>query len=176
MTVEDLDLRYAGAHGVAAADSDHIIVRRLDLSWIGGSNQAENSGASATPIRYGNAVQFYANMSDSFVEGCRIFEIYDTGVTNQYSGTTGVTQKNITYRFNTIWNVGLAALEVWVNAPSTISDVQLDHNTCFNAGAGWARSGLLRSADIWCGGTDAGERRPTCACGTTSSTPRSRRW
>lgn len=135
--VEDLDLRYAGSHGVAAANSDHIGVRRLDISWIGGANQAENSGASAAPLRYGNGVQFYANMSDSYVEGCRIWEIYDTAVTNQFSGTTGVTQKNISYRFNTIWNVGMAALEVWVDSPSTISDVQFDHNTCFNAGFGW---------------------------------------
>ena len=67
-----------------------IGVRRLDISWIGGANQAENSGASAAPLRYGNGVQFYANMSDSYVEGCRIWgDLYDTAVTNQFSGTTG---------------------------------------------------------------------------------------
>lgn len=137
VTVEDLDLRYAGSHGVAAANSDRITVRRLDISWIGGANEAENSGASAMPVRYGNGVQFYANMSDSVVEGCRIWEIYDTGVTNQYSGTTSVSQKNISYRFNTIWNVGMAALEVWADSGSTISEVKFDHNTCFNAGFGW---------------------------------------
>ena len=42
----------------------------------------------------------------------------------------------------------MAALEVWVDSPSTISDVQFDHNTCFNAGFGWAQRPTLGTSGL----------------------------
>lgn len=137
IALEDLDLRYAGSMGIAVTDSHHVTVRRCDIAWVGGANNFETAAAGTAPVRYGNGVQFYADIHDVLVEGCRIHDVYDTALTNQFAGTRSVSQHDIAYRFNTVWNVGMAALEVWADTGSTVQRVQFLHNTCVGAGRGW---------------------------------------
>jgi hypothetical protein len=132
---ENLALRYGGAHGIGGGNTHHIIVRDCDFSFIGGGDQ---HGGDRT-VRFGNGVEFWGNARDCLVERCRLWEIYDAALTNQNSGPN-VSQLNITYRHNLIWNSEYS-FEYW-NRPesSTTENIRFENNTCLGAGHGWGHA------------------------------------
>ena len=134
ITIENLDLRYGGAHGIGAGNVHHIIVRSCDFSYIGGGDQF----GGTERVRYGNGIEFWENAHDCTVERCRLWEIYDAALTNQGYNTNN--QYNIYYRYNIIWNCEYS-FEYW-NRPETsvTHDIYFENNTCANAGAGWGHS------------------------------------
>jgi uncharacterized protein YjdB len=89
-------------------------------------------------VRYGNGIEFWDSAHDNLVEHCRIWDIYDAGLTNQ--GGSKNSQYNITYRKNVIWNCEYS-FEYW-NRPetSTTHDIYFEDNLCFNAGHGWSNA------------------------------------
>lgn len=97
------------------------------------------AGKPDTPVRYGNAIEFYDSAADHVVERNRIWEVYDAALTNQGSGENN-RQINIIYRDNLIWNSEYT-FEFW-NRPSssTTSNIVFEHNTCIDAGYGWGHS------------------------------------
>lgn len=133
VTYEDLDLRYGAAHGIGGSGVRHIVVRRCDLSYIGGGHQ--HTTADGRPVRYGNGIEFWSSAGDCLVEDCRLWEIYDAALTNQGSGTN--VQENITYRRNVIWNCEYS-FEYWNRDESSRThNILFEHNTCVDAGYGW---------------------------------------
>jgi len=130
---EDLDLRYGAAHGIGGSGVRHIVVRRCDLSYVGGGHQTTR--ADGRPVRYGNGIEFWSDARDCLVEGCRLWEIYDAALTNQGNGTN--VQENITYRHNVIWNCEYS-FEYWNRGEaSRTHNIRFEHNTCVDAGYGW---------------------------------------
>lgn len=133
VTYEDLDLRYGAAHGIGGGNAHHITVRRCDLSYIGGGHQFTRDDGK--PVRFGNAIEFWAGARDCLVEDCRIWEVYDAALTNQGDGTN--VQENITYRCNVIWNSEYS-FEYWNRGPASVTrNIVFEHNTCVDAGYGW---------------------------------------
>jgi hypothetical protein len=133
---ENLMLKYGAAHGIGGGNTHHITVRSCDISFIGGGVlKGEGDGR----VRYGNGVEFWAAAHDNLVEGCRLWEIYDTALTNQSHGPR-TPQFNILYRNNVIWNCEYS-FEYW-NHPkiSETHDVYFINNTCVNAGYGWGHA------------------------------------
>ena len=132
VTYENLDLRYGGSHGIAGGDVHHIAVRGCDFSFIGGAQHGDR-------VRFGNGVEFWGGAHDCLVENCRLWEIYDTALTNQNSGAT-VQQYNITYRNNVIWNCEYSF--EYKNGPETSRtwNIVFENNTCAFAGHGWGGS------------------------------------
>ncbi|WP_165234095.1 hypothetical protein [Aquisphaera insulae] len=131
---QDLDLRQGAGHGIGGSDVEGITVAGCDFSYIGGGHQFTD--ADGRPVRFGNAVEFWANARDCLVERCRIGEVYDAALTNQGSGVN--VQKNIVYRFNTIWNSEYS-FELWDrDEASRMEDIRFEFNTCVDAGYGWA--------------------------------------
>lgn len=130
--LDGLDIRYGGAHGISGANTDHIIIRNCDISYIGGGDQSGNGKQG----RYGNGVEFWDNASNNRVENCRIFEIYDAAVTNQGNGGKNI-QTHIIYKNNKIWNCEYS-FEYW-NRPESSStrNIYFENNVCLNAGGGW---------------------------------------
>jgi len=129
---ENLAVKNGGAHGLAAVNAHHTIVRGCDFAYLGGGNQA---GGDKT-VRFGNGIEFWAGAHDNLVERCRLWEIYDAALTNQSMGPR-TPQYNLTYRNNVIWNSEYS-FEYW-NRPedSETHDIHFVHNTCVNAGYGW---------------------------------------
>ncbi len=126
---DNLALKYGGSHGIGGSAISHIIVKDLDISWIGGGAQ------DASGIRFGNGIEFIGAASDILVEGCRIWECYDAGLTNQNLSAT--LQSNIHYRNNTVWNCEYS-FEYWSNqSGATTRDIYFENNTCAYAGGGW---------------------------------------
>ena len=134
LVYENLSLRYGAAHGIGGSDVRRIVVRACDISWIGGSTlyfDEEGRG-----VRYGNGIEFWSAASDILVEGCRIWECWDAGLTNQ-SNVDGVLQERIVYRGNEIWNCEYS-YEYWQQGEGARTrDVVFENNVCRDAGKGW---------------------------------------
>ena len=132
---ENLALRYGAAHGVGGGSTHHITVADCDISYIGGADQY---GGERT-VRFGNGIEFWGAAHDNLVQRCRIWEVYDAGVTNQSKGAT-VEHRNITYRNNLIWNCEFS-FEYWNRPETSITrNVRFENNTCLNAGGGWGHT------------------------------------
>lgn len=129
----NLSLKYGAAHGFGGGNTQYLIIRACEISYIGGGDLNQDG----SNIRFGNGIEFWANAHDNTVEQCKIWEIYDTGLSNQNQGST-VQQYNIFYKNNIIYNCALASFEYW-NKPalSTTANIHFENNTCVNAGYGW---------------------------------------
>jgi hypothetical protein len=135
VTYENLALRYGAAHGIGGGSTQHITVRGCDISFIGGGDQ---HGGKST-VRFGNGVEFWGAAHDCLVERCRIWEVYDAALTNQNMGAV-VTQRDITYRNNLIWNCEYS-FEYWNRpAASVTRNIRFENNTCVHAGGGWGHA------------------------------------
>jgi hypothetical protein len=134
ITFENLALKYGAAHGFGGSEVNYVTIKNCKISWIGGGDLNMDG-----EIRYGNGIEFWSNANNCIVENNKIWEIFDTGVTNQCLSQS--TQQNIIYRNNVIWNCGMAALEVWNRPESSIIDkIFFENNTCINIGYGWSES------------------------------------
>ncbi len=92
--IENLQISYGGAHGIAFSDNvSDITIRGCVLSWIGGSLQNPT-------VRFGNAIQFWNTCNNITVEKNYIYQIYDTGFTHQ--GIPNCEQTNININENLI--------------------------------------------------------------------------
>ena len=132
---DNLDLRY-GVFGVGGMSTHHIIVRNCDISYIGG----HRGPVSGDRTRYGNGVQFWIGAHDNIVEGCKLDQIYDTGLTAQGKDAVGFEVYNLYFRNNVVNNTE-NSLEFWEQEGCTSAhDVYFENNTCLNAGKGWGRS------------------------------------
>lgn len=133
VTFEDLHLTKGAAHGFAGANTSNIIIQDCEISYIGGG---ECPGLYRE--RYGNGIEFWGGNTNQLVQRCKIYEMYDTGLTNQ-NNTTEQQQENITYINNIIWNCAMYSFEIWNNSTgsSTMRNIYFDNNTCLNAGMGW---------------------------------------
>jgi len=133
---ENLDLRYGGGHAIGGANTQDLVIRACDISYIGG-------GALHTIeygwVRYGNGIEFWGNAKNNIVEKCHIYQIYDAAVSNQNMWEPA-TQENIIYRNNLIRNSEYS-YEYW-NRPETsvTKNIYFINNTCIKAGYTWAHS------------------------------------
>lgn len=129
---DNLALKYGGAHGIGGSGMSNIIIRDLEIGFIGGGKQ------DASGVRYGNGIEFIGSAQNLLVERCRIWDCYDAGLTNQNLSAT--LQNNITYRNNTVWNCEYS-FEYWSNqSGATTSNITFENNTCAFAGGGWAHA------------------------------------
>lgn len=130
--IENLDFRYCGVHAINTGTSvSDIIIRDCDFSYIGGCYLG-------SPIRGGNAVQFWDDVSNIIVERCHFDNNYDEAFTCQIYAAD---QNNIIFRNNivkgsyygvTLWNGENAGVI------GTTSNIYVYHNTFINNGKGWS--------------------------------------
>ena len=134
---ENLHLSLGAAHGFGGSNTESIIIKACEINFIGGGFLYTNNNGEN--IRYGNAIEwFWQNSKNILVDGNYIYEIYDTAVTNQYSGPNLVVQENIRYINNIVYNCGLASFELWCRPfGSKMKDIYFVNNTSINPGHGW---------------------------------------
>lgn len=107
ITVDNLCLKYGGAHGIAGSEISDLTVKNCEIAFIGGGimsySQSSETGVY-TPSRYGNGVEINAACDGYTVENCWIHDIYDAGITHQVGNnhTKTLEFKNITYANNLI--------------------------------------------------------------------------
>ena len=101
VTVDNLMFIFGGAHGVGTGTVENRTVQNCIFAWIGGSILKGYNGANLT--RYGNAVEVYGGCDGYYVYDNWIYQIYDTGITHQYSTDDKViVMDNIEYRGNLV--------------------------------------------------------------------------
>lgn len=138
VSFENLNIKYGAAHGFGGGNTNDITITSCEISFVGGGDLHQDNRT----VRFGNGIEFWGNASNNKVERCKIWEIYDTGLSNQ-NHTVATAQRNIKYQNNIIWNCGLASFEYW-NRPSSsrTTGIYFEHNTCINAGFGWGEQRL----------------------------------
>ena len=133
VVVDNINVRFTGAHGINVNYAGNFTVTNCEFAWIGGSQMgAYNSGSGA----YGNAVQLYGSCDGYYVKNNWMYQIYDTPVTHQ---GVDYTMNNIEYSGNlmeyTHWGI-----ECWIakstKSPETNNYLAKD-NVIRNCGYGW---------------------------------------
>ncbi|MBI4654719.1 MAG: hypothetical protein HY752_06960 [Nitrospirae bacterium] len=130
---ENLQLAYGGAHGIFGYSTHHITIKNCDIYFIGGGYQE-----GLQQVRYGNGIEFWDNANNNTVQNNRLWEIYDAALTNQSFGT--VSQYNIYYTNNKIWNSEYCFEYFTGSSASTIYNIYFIRNTCLAGGEGWAHA------------------------------------
>lgn len=135
VTVENLCLRYGGAHGIWGRSLSGVNVRHCELGWIGGSLQTGT-------VRYGNGIEFWRGCRDIRIEDCYVHQIYDAGLSHQYSGAEKdrVVMENVTYRGNLVESCTYS-IEYFVNQSNDdgayMKNIRITDNILRFAGMGW---------------------------------------
>ena len=101
LQVDNLEVRYAGKHGIGGGTTSNLYVTNCELSFIGGMVQKYDY-EGLWPVRLGNAVEVYGSVMDKtvtrntgsttykvkkglYVYNTYVYEIYDAGLTFQYT-------------------------------------------------------------------------------------------
>jgi hypothetical protein len=136
LVLQGLSVRFGGGHGLQVSHSKRVTVRECDLRYLGGGDLT----GDGTQTRAGSGVFSTASIEALLVERTRLAEIFGAALSVQVS--EGGTQKDLLYRNNLLWNLGLAGLEV-VNQSLTsgeLSSLRYENNTGFQLGKGWSES------------------------------------
>ena len=131
--IDGLAIRFGGSHGISISDSaKNIVVRNCDISYVGGCEIYKGYNG-----RYGNGIEIWGSADGVLIEKNRIWEIFDTGFTHQYSGPVIQYQRNIVFRNNMVSNVGLSSIESWNTCSVGIGfmeNIYVENNTFYNSG------------------------------------------
>ena len=128
VTVQNLDLRYGGYHGIQFVGSHDYTVSGCNVSFVGGVG-------SSSASRVGNGIELYGTTSNALINGNSIWDPYDAGVTNQ-TYQSGNTQTNVVYSNNIIGDCQVS-YELTIADGSHANHVYFENNTCVYAGYGW---------------------------------------
>ena len=140
--INNLCVRHAGNHGIGSLTIHGLTVDWCVFEWIGGSMQYYEDGH---PVRFGNAVEIYGGCSDYIVENCYINQVYDAGITHQFSAgsTEDIIMKDIIYKGNLVENC-IYSIEYFNgiadnDARRHMSHVRISDNILRYAGCGFGK-------------------------------------
>ena len=137
--ISGLWLRYGAGHGIRVNEAGNISVRDTDISWIGGGALYVDSLGNG--VRYGNGIELWGQVDNVLVQGCRVWECWDAGLTNQTKGKRNL-QKDIAWSGNEVWNCEYS-YEYWNQGTgdgACTENVIFNNNYCHDAGKGWGHS------------------------------------
>lgn len=141
--IENLAMKFTGAHAVATDSMEGLTVRGCVISWVGGSVLSIDYLGCGSPARYGNAIE--GQNCDRFVcENNWVYQIYDTGLTHQRGVCDEtVILKNLSYTCNLVeychwsfefYNDSRGKTE---GRYSLIENQHIAYNLCRFTGYGW---------------------------------------
>lgn len=150
VTIDNLHITLGGSHGVGGGDCSGLTVRNCVLDYIGGSVLRGFGGANIT--RYGNAVEIYGSAKDFTVYNNWIYQIYDTGITHQYSTNVNDPENihdGVEYYDNLIeycfWSIEYYNYYLEGGVRET-KNVSIHDNFCRFGGEGWGCVGRETNA------------------------------
>ena len=141
--IDNLCIKYGGAHGIGSGTTKGLTVTNCELGWIGGSIQGEGLFGRSTPTRYGNAIEIYGGCDYFKVDNCYIYQIYDAAITHQHQGDTDQTlvMKNIIYSNNLVedcvYSVEYFLARADTNQSHYMENILICDNLLRRAGFGW---------------------------------------
>ncbi len=144
VTVDNLCIKYGGAHGVGGGTRKDITVQNCEFGWIGGTIQTYNLNGNnpGVPTRYGNAVELYGGCENYKITNCYFYQIYDAAVTHQINGSGKlITMKNIEYSDNVMeycnYSIEYFLSHLELDNKSMISNCVMKNNQMWYAGYGF---------------------------------------
>ncbi|GHT63478.1 hypothetical protein AGMMS50239_19540 [Bacteroidia bacterium] len=145
--IRNLCIRYS-SYGINGDHAKDVLVEDCDFSYIGGTWMGANY--SPNNVRSGNGIEWWDSASDYTVQRCRFSEIYDVALSPQGYANAGAF-RNIIIRDCMIWNCE-QAFEYWrKGSGAPTENVVFEHNTCVDAGYGWAhKQQLYQGVDNAC--------------------------
>ena len=152
ITIDNLSLKYGGTHAIRFEEgARNIKVTNCDIGWVGGCVHFYD--AAGNPTRLGNGVELWNACDNVLVENNWIYQMFDTGITNQGGMTAdGYVQSNITYRGNLIEYCTMS-VELWTGGQErdTMKNVTVENNIMRFAGYGWGmvRTNHKSTCHIW---------------------------
>ena len=84
-TLDNLAIKYFGAHGISVGSAKNFTVRNCELGWLGGSIQTYDFGGRNYPTRFGEGIQNWGKCDGFYVRNCWIYQVYDGAVSSQQS-------------------------------------------------------------------------------------------
>lgn len=135
LVVDNLTIKYAGVHGIAAKTVANLKVTNCEFGYIGGATQYFKSDGF---VRFGNAIEIYGSVQPRngyevkegfIVRNNYIYQVYDAGITFQYTTDQASVIENAVFDSNVVeycnYNV-----EYWNE--STSQDETVQENTYIN--------------------------------------------
>ena len=160
MTIDNLHVTLTGSHGVGAGTTVSLTVRNCVFNWLGGSILTGFAGGDVTG--YGNAVEVYGSVDGYHVYNNWMYQIYDTGITHQFSKTPSIkknTMQNVEYNNNLIeycfWSIEYYNASGGEGTYRETRDIHIHDNFCRMGGYGWGCAGRESGAPMYCLGSPA---------------------
>lgn len=131
--VDNLAVMYTGWHGFKTSNVKNMEITNCVVGWIGGAG---------TATRWGNGIEFWENASDCSIDHCWVYQVYDTGVTNQSNGVLDdiCIEENISYT-NNLLDYCSYSFEFFMNQANSNNDmmknIRFEDNISRYGGYGW---------------------------------------
>ena len=143
VTIDNLCLKYTGIHGIGANTVNDLTVQNCEFGWIGGTCHTSSIEGRNYQTRLGNAVEIYGGCENYLVQNNYIYQIYDAGITHQYSGVGDrvYNHTNVLYLNNVIENC-VYSIEYFVSGceednPSVMTNFRIEGNYMWYASMGF---------------------------------------
>ena len=127
LVVDNIKIVFAGNHGIGTGSVANLTVTNCEFGYIGGSRQNQDN------VRFGNAIEIYGQVNDTngyavengfVVDNNYIYEVYDAGITFQYTANSSSTVvKNAKFINNVVERCNYS-VEYWNVSKSTAQDKQ----------------------------------------------------
>ena len=139
IVIDNLEVKFYGHHGINGGTVANLTISNCEIAYIGGMKQYYND--DGRPTRLGNGVEIYGEVKsrtgypvkDGFVlKNNYVYEIYDAGLTFQYTAEAGHASKveKATFDGNVIENCAYA-IEYW-NETRETSETKYTNQTYIN--------------------------------------------
>ncbi len=153
ITVDNLCLKYGGAHAIRAGGPciRGLHVSNCEIGWIGGCIQHYlgtdpnyPEGVRGSVTRFGNGIEVYGGCEDYLCENNYIYQVYDAGVTHQYTNRPGgeCHMNRVRYTGNLI-EYCVYSIEYFLartgGTASMMDGLEIDRNILRFSGFGWGQ-------------------------------------
>ena len=149
VTIDNICIKYFGSHGIGAGSVTNLTVTNCEIGYGGGAIQYYNASTSSNPgsvVRYGNGVEIYGGVVNFLVDNCYVYQIYDAGVTHQYSKTSAGNcyMENVVYSNNLLCD-STYNIEYFMSSYDSVvqerymTDILFENNIIRRAGYGWGQ-------------------------------------
>ena len=148
ITIDNLCIKYCGAHGVGAGTIEGLTVQNCEFGWIGGAIQHYNHGNPARigyVTRYGNAVEIYGGCKNYTVDNCYFYQVYDAAITHQVDSSGRYLEMNNIRYTNNLIETSTYSIEYFLSFSdiadnkSFMRNVYIGGNFMIDCGYGWGK-------------------------------------
>lgn len=135
VTIDNLTIKYTGGMGIQIDNnSENITIRNCEIGWIGGCYLPNYKDGKT---RFGNGIEFWGGVNNALVENCWVYQIYDSGLSHQGSGSFAV--ENLVFRENLVEYTSFSSIEFWADYQkgSYMKNITYCDNILRFGGYGW---------------------------------------